>query len=232
MPLRSTESPPDGDDTHVTVAVLHAPVDFGALLGKASVMSAAEARQVAAAELGSGVSAKKPEFEVVYTTYFDFVWRSARRLGVSSASIDDVVQEVFIVAYRRLPEFRGNAGVKTWLWRILANVVHTYRRTHYRKSRFFGGSSDIDPEELQAPPAMGPESASERSEAVEVLDYLLDQLKEDKRAVFVLVELEQMTVVEAAEVLEVNLNTLHARLRSARQEFEKAARRFRARGVV
>ena len=68
----------------------------------------------------------------------------------------------------------------------------------------------------------------ERVEALRVLDRLLAQLDEEKREVFVLAEIEQMTAAEIAEIIEVNVNTVGSRLRAARQEFEKALLRFRA----
>jgi RNA polymerase sigma-70 factor (ECF subfamily) len=68
----------------------------------------------------------------------------------------------------------------------------------------------------------------ERVEALRVLDGLLAHLDEDKREVFVLAEIEQMTAAEIAEIIEANANTVGSRLRAARQEFEKALLRFRA----
>ena len=171
----------------------------------------------------------RPNFEQLYTAHVTFIWRSARRLGVRPAAVEDVVQEVFLVAHRKLATFQGDLGVKAWLWRILDNVVHTHRRTQQRKRRFFWGSDDVDPQDLQAPPMLGPESLSERAEANRVLHSLLDELDDDKRRVLVLVELEEMSVVEAAEFLNVNLNTLHSRLRAARRDFDGAAKRYRER---
>jgi RNA polymerase sigma-70 factor (ECF subfamily) len=68
----------------------------------------------------------------------------------------------------------------------------------------------------------------ERAEALRILDRLLSELDEDKREVFVLAEIEQMTAAEIAEIVEANVNTVSSRLRVARQEFEKALLRFRA----
>jgi RNA polymerase sigma-70 factor (ECF subfamily) len=74
-----------------------------------------------------------------------------------------------------------------------------------------------------------PTVALERVEALRILDRLLAQLDDDKREVFVLAEVEQMSVAEIAEILEANINTVASRLRAARQEFEKALLRFQAR---
>ena len=75
----------------------------------------------------------------------------------------------------------------------------------------------------------GPHELAARSEGRRVLEHLLDALDDDKREVFVLAELEQMSAPEIAEALEMNLNTVYSRLRVARQEFDEALARHRAR---
>ena len=85
-------------------------------------------------------SAKPESFREFYHAHVEFVWRGARRLGVDDAAVDDVVQHVFLVAYRRFPEFRledfpgGRGSVKAWVFAILARVVREYRRTTRRKT--------------------------------------------------------------------------------------------------
>src|SRR5688500_19341104 len=74
-----------------------------------------------------------PTFAEIYEASFDFVWRSARRLGVKETHVDDVVQEVFMVVHRRLAEFEGRSQLKTWLFGITRRVVGTYHRTARRK---------------------------------------------------------------------------------------------------
>ncbi|MGE3673844.1 MAG: RNA polymerase sigma factor [Polyangiaceae bacterium] len=172
-----------------------------------------------------------PSFEQIYQGHVDYLWRSARRMGVRPASVDDVVQEVFLVVHRRLHEFERRASFKTWLSRILVNVVQTHFRTRKRKAKYFEGG-DIDPDDLhgtiERTPGLGPELLTQQKQANRVLHEILGQLDEEKRMAFVLVELEELSVVEAAETLEVNVNTLHSRLRAARKAFSEAAARFRA----
>jgi RNA polymerase sigma-70 factor (ECF subfamily) len=67
-------------------------------------------------------------FAQVYETHFSFVWRSALRLGTPEANVADVVQDTFVVAYRRLPEFEARSSVRTWLFAIALNVVRAHRR--------------------------------------------------------------------------------------------------------
>jgi len=160
---------------------------------------------------------------VVYETHFDFVWRSARRLGVASLYVDDVVQEVFLVVHRRLGEFEGRSSLKTWLFGITRRIVRDQRRSARRKPS--------EPLGTFEPPDLGPAAdvRMTQEEETRLLHALLDELDEDKREVFVLAELEQMSGPEIAEALDVNLNTVYARLRAARAAFEQAATRYQAR---
>lgn len=165
-------------------------------------------------------------FDEVYREHFSFVWRAARRLGVRDASLDDVVQEVFVIVHRRLDSFEGRSSLKTWLFGIALRVVRDHRRAARRRPA--EAAAAVDPDETRSTTA-GPAEAAERSEAVRVLHALLDQLDDERREVFVMAELEQMPMPEIAETLGINVNTAYARLRIARQEFELALARHRAR---
>lgn len=162
------------------------------------------------------------EFEAIYDEYFDFVWRSVRRLGVMESAVDDAVQDVFVVVYRRLDDFEHRSTVKTWLFGIALRVVRTHRRTLARKR------AEPLPEVLTSSDR-DPQAESERREALSVLDSILDTMDDDKRSVFVMAELEQMTAPEIAAVTETKLNTVYSRLRAARKMFEDGVKRHRAR---
>jgi RNA polymerase sigma-70 factor (ECF subfamily) len=130
--------------------------------------------------------------------------------------------------HRRLAEFEGRAQLKTWVFKILLHVVRHYWRTHQRKPGDRAGEDATLLKTLPADHESGPAASLERVEALRILDRLLATLDEDKREVFVLAEIEQMTAVEIAEIVEANANTVASRLRAARQDFEKALARFRA----
>jgi RNA polymerase sigma-70 factor (ECF subfamily) len=170
-----------------------------------------------------------PSFAGVYEEHFPFVWRNARRLGIPESHLDDVVQEVFLVVHRKLSEFEGRSSLRTWLFGIVLRTVRDHWRTVRRKSAEMGPQAgEIDVDTVHAPEDRGPHAAAAQAEAVRRLHALLDTLGQEKREVFVLAELEQLSVVEIAELLEVNLNTAYARLRAARAEFEAALVRQRA----
>jgi RNA polymerase sigma-70 factor (ECF subfamily) len=163
-------------------------------------------------------------FAQVYDEHFAFVWRTVRRLGVPERSVDDAVQDVFVVVHRRLGSFEGRSSVKTWLYGIARRVAHDHRRRVGRKER-----GEALPDGLMDPSSPAPDRELERAQAARVLYAILEALDDDKREVFVLAELEQMTVPEIAEATGVNLNTVYSRLRAARQAFEQAVARHRAR---
>lgn len=168
-------------------------------------------------------------FEQVYDAQLDFVWRSARRLGVDDGAVDDVVQQVFLVVHRRLHEFEGRSSTKTWLFAILLNAVREHKRTLRRKSPHREGAA-TDPDTLVDPRAANnPERALERVEASRMIDELLESLEGDKRVVFVMAELEQMTPAEIAHATGLDAKAVYSRLRAARIDFERAAAQLRRR---
>lgn len=162
-----------------------------------------------------------PPFAEVYEAHFDFVWRSARRLGVPEASLDDVVQDVFVTVYRRLDDFEGRSSLRTWIFGVLRRVVGDLRRTQRRKPT---EALQTDP---SAPAEQGPLERVAQAEAARFLQGVLNTLDDERREVFVLAELEQMSAPEIAEALEVNLNTVYSRLRSARRTVNEAVERQR-----
>ena len=164
------------------------------------------------------------DFDEIYASNVDFVWRSLKRLGVVAASLDDAVQEVFVVVHRRLGDFEGRSTVRTWLYGIALRVARDHRRSRQARTPH-EQISDTLPD--TASPV--PDEAVARVQAVETLDRLLGELDDDKREVFVLAEIEQLSAPEMAEVLGANVNTVYSRLRAARRAFEQALERYHAR---
>jgi RNA polymerase sigma-70 factor (ECF subfamily) len=186
-----------------------------------------------ASRLVSGLSAEPAveeslSFSDIYRLHFPFVWRSARGLGVAPAALDDVVQEIFVVLHRRLPEFAGRSTLRTWISGIVLNVVRRHRRTLIRKSPHeLVREPPADPESLRAT-ANDPYEALAQREGTLLLQRLLDELDDDKREMLVLADLEELPVPEIAEALDLKLNTAYSRLRLARHEFDQALARHRA----
>jgi RNA polymerase sigma-70 factor, ECF subfamily len=197
-----------------------------------------EAMHRGSANLESGVDVPAPwpviaparaSFDFVYDQCFDFVRRSVLRLGVQEASVEDVVQEVFFIVHRKLPDFAGRSSLKTWLFSIVLHVVRHHRRSWSRKDSQRAPEMATRLEELPDLGSRGPLDHAVTADSVRLLDRLLRELGDDKREVFVLAHLEEMTTSEMAEVLGENANTVYSRLRAARLEFEQALERHRAR---
>jgi RNA polymerase sigma-70 factor (ECF subfamily) len=157
-----------------------------------------------------------PSFDEVYATHVAFVWRVLRTFGLGGPQLEDAVQDVFLVVHRRLPEWEGRAAMTTWLFAIARRVASAHRRRA-------GGDRT---EELVDEPAGRDDTfaAMSRAQAAATVFNILQQLDEDKRVVFALVELEQLSVPEVARMLDLNLNTAYSRLRLARHAFELAVR--------
>jgi len=173
--------------------------------------------------------APRPTFAELYEATFRFVWRSARRLGTPEPNLDDVVQEIFLVAFRRQDEFEGRSSLKTWLYGIVFNVVRAHRRELAKKHpQVLDGDRRVDPEVL-IDRSDGPQERVSKRQAAQVVDGFLEGLDDDRRAVFVLAELEQLTAPEIAAVVGVPLNTVYSRLRLARIDFATATARHQAR---
>jgi RNA polymerase sigma-70 factor (ECF subfamily) len=173
------------------------------------------------------VSTATPTFAAIYDGYARFVWRALVRLGVASADVEDVVQEVFLVVHRRLGEFRHESTMRTWVYGIAVHTARNYRRTGVRRHR---DGSDVEAgESLPETADRAPDALLAKAQAAELLIQLLQDLDQDSREVFVLAELEEMTAVEIGEVLALKPNTVSSRLRTARRAFDEAVRRNRAR---
>jgi RNA polymerase sigma-70 factor, ECF subfamily len=168
-------------------------------------------------------------FDAIYESMVDYVWNVVRRMGVPQADAEDVVQEVFVTVYRRLGEFEGRAHLKTWVFTIAVHLVQHYFRTHARKPGDRASAKGTEIQALVDQQDDGPAHQVERKERYDALDRVLAQLDEAKRLVFVLAELEQLTLVEIGEIVGANPNTVATRLRAARQAFEKALARFQTR---
>lgn len=160
-------------------------------------------------------------FERIYNDYSAFVWRNARRLGVPTSGAEDVVQDVFIVVQRRLPDFDGRTAIQSWIFGILMRVVRHHRRRHQRKdARCVSLEQDAEYDSSSLTRTRSPSDQAESAERVRLLETLLNQLDEGKRTLLVLSELEGWTLREIAEFMGSNTSTVHSRLRAAKRAFE------------
>lgn len=168
-----------------------------------------------------------PSFKSIYTQYFDFVWSSARCLGVERDAMDDVVQEIFIVIHRRIHTLEQPQSLRSWIYGVARRTVRGYRRSRRNHD---SGNALAHHAGTQFDAQLTPLELAEQNEEAKVLWELLEKIEPTKREVLVLVEIEGMTAPEIAEAIEIPLNTVYSRLRAARLAFEAALARRASRG--
>lgn len=163
--------------------------------------------------------AAAPRFADLYRDNVQAVARWAGRLGGPSLEMEDIVQEVFMIAHRRLPDFRGESRVSTWLFGITQNVVR-HRRRKEGLRRWLSLAAD-DPGQ-SPPPRPTPVEELERREATRIVYRALDRLREKYRTVFVLFEIEGLSGPEIAALTGLSPATLRVQLHRARAQFTAA----------
>lgn len=156
-----------------------------------------------------------PDLGSLYDAHARRVWRTLVRLGVPSASVEDAVQDVFLTAHQRLAGFRGAASPSTWLLGIAVRVAANLRRSSRLRV--------LEPVDEALPDgAQGLEEHVEARRRLAELQRLLAGLPDEQREAIVLVDFEQLTAPEAAEVLDVSVNTVSSRLRLGRAALRRA----------
>jgi RNA polymerase sigma-70 factor (ECF subfamily) len=182
-----------------------------------------DGRALSGGEEGSERLTDPPAIAEIYDAHFRFVWRCLRSLGVPDAALDDALQDVFVVVQRKLSTFEGRSELRTWLYAIALRIGRRYRA----RARLDGGGVELQEEE---PFAGGDgESVLEQTERLALARSALDALDDEKREVFVLAQVEQMSAPEIAAITGVSVNTVYSRLRAARSAFAAEVRRIEAR---
>lgn len=155
-------------------------------------------------------SGPPPGFDFVYRGNAVFVRKVLLRLGLTMATLDDALQDVFVVVYRRLSDFDGSHTLRSWLYSIARRVASQYRRTLRRKfaQELF--------EHAIVDSAPSPFELTERREGAAHLNALLASLDPDKAKLVVLADLEERSVPEIAKLTGENQRTVYTRLRRAR----------------
>ena len=171
------------------------------------------------ADSARGAEPVTPVFAAVYREQFPYVFRSLRRLGVRPSELDDLVQEVFTVVFRRLGDYDPSRPIEPWLFGIAFRTVSVFRRTRSRRIVEVP-SDDIEPTDEAA----GPETSLQDRQARLLVLRALEALDLDQRAVFVLHDIDGVIVPKIAETLEIPLNTVYSRLRAARARFASRVR--------
>jgi RNA polymerase sigma-70 factor (ECF subfamily) len=175
-------------------------------------------RAVSIQEGGVAADSLAEEFRLLFEQECGYVLASLRRLGVPERDCEDVGNEVFVRVHSRIAERDPSRPVRPWLFAFCARMASDYRRLKRHTREVFL--------EHDAPAAGGgAEEEVARAEDRRVVARALEALDEDKRAVFVLHDLDETPIPEVARVLEIAEGTAYSRLRAARVEFTAAVRR-------
>jgi RNA polymerase sigma-70 factor, ECF subfamily len=164
----------------------------------------------------------------IFDQHYDFVWRSARRLGVAAEAVDDAAQEIFLVASRKLDQIRPGSE-RAFLFSTALRVASDSRRATARRHEVADGE-DESVLELAPDPSPGPDELTDQKRARELLDAVIRSLPIDLRSVFVLFELEGMSMIEIAACIDIPAGTVASRLRRGREMFHEKVKRLQARG--
>lgn len=158
----------------------------------------------------------------VFEQHAPFVCRNLRRLGVAEADLDDMLQEVFLVVHQRLPAYEEQGRLRSWLYSICTRVALAQRRKVLRRREHL---TDQVPEELIVP---SQEQRVRDAQALSFGQHLLELLPKEQREVFVLYEVEEMSMSEVAAALGCPLQTAYSRLHRARSRVLAEVERARA----
>lgn len=160
--------------------------------------------------------AQTVEFAQIFRETAPFVWRALRRLGVRESDAEDLLQEVFLLVHRKLPEFEGRSSLRTWIYGFCVRKALDYRRLARIRREVATESMPERASDIDADRQLGVRQACDR------LDAILDALDDSQRVVFVLFELEQLSMKEIAVLTGVPLQTAYFRLYAARKHVRQA----------
>lgn len=160
------------------------------------------------------------EFRALFAAQFTYVWNALRRLGVPAADREDLANEVFFRVHRALAAFDRSRPVRPWLFAFAFHVASDYRRWTQRRAEVAldGATPSLDP-----PADERLERAADRA----LVQAALVSVDLEKRAVFIMHELDEQPIPEIARALGLPEGTAYSRLRAARAQFAAAIQRER-----
>jgi RNA polymerase sigma-70 factor (ECF subfamily) len=159
----------------------------------------------------------------IFEAEYDYVYNSLLRLGVREADVEDLVQETLLAVHRRLDTYDRSRPLRPWLFGVAFRVASEFRRrARTRREVPKDAIEGIDD-------GPDPEGQASRAEERELVLRALDLMDFDRRAVFVMCDIDEESAPDVAAALGIPLNTVYSRLRVARKEFTAAVERLRGR---
>jgi len=164
-------------------------------------------------------------FQLLVERYQDRIFGLVRHYTRSMVEVEDIVQDTFIKAYRKLETFQRQSSFSTWLYRIAVNTSLDFLKRAGRNPV----RAIEDPEVVGTPTQAGaprsiaaPDANLEREEIARITHEVLEEIPENFRTVLVLREFEGMAYQEMADLLGISIGTIESRLFRARARFKDA----------
>jgi RNA polymerase sigma-70 factor, ECF subfamily len=164
----------------------------------------------------------RPTFPELFSEYSGYVWTALRRLGAKDSDLEDLTHDVFIRVFAHLGEYDPTRPIKPWLFGFAFRIASEDRRRIRRRPQLVAQTAE------PPDPNPGPIEQLLARERRQLAWAALETLELDRRAVFILHELDGCPIPEVAESLGIPLATGYSRLRLAREDFDQAARRIRS----
>lgn len=169
----------------------------------------------------------KPAFDLLVRKYQYKIGNLVARYVYDQSEIEDIVQEVFIKAYRAIGRFRGDSAFYTWLYRIAINTAKNYLVSQGRRppnTDIEAGDAELTEMGKQLREIATPEANLLSSELGKTVNKALQALPEDLRTAITLRELEGLSYEEIATVMECPIGTVRSRIFRAREAIDKELR--------
>jgi RNA polymerase sigma-70 factor (ECF subfamily) len=167
------------------------------------------------------------ELSSIYEREVDFVWRTARRLGVPLRDLPDVTHDVFVTVIRNLWKFDTTRELRPWIFGVTTRVVSDYKRLAIHHRETLGEAPDFAAHVVDG--RLNPHDRAELCEEARLVDGALATIDLPHRAVLVMHDFEGYGGPEIASALEIRQKTVYSRLRAARQRFAAAVAELRRR---
>ena len=161
------------------------------------------------------------DISALYAEHGELVWKCLAHLGVREADLEDLLQEAFLVVYQQNVSFENDAATRGYLRSICRKLAANYRKRAFRRL-------ETDDSRLGAEPSAerGPEQAALESEASAQLEVVLGKMSDEKRAAFIMFEIDLLPAEEIARHLGIPVGTVYSRIHSARADFEYLAKKL------
>ena len=167
------------------------------------------------------VNAATLNLTTIFRDHGQFIWLSLRRCGVRLPDLDNLAQDVFMVVHRKVSRLDPRGPIRPWLFGICMRVAANYRRRRRWKVEMPSNGRDHD----RAADLRLADDLLIKGEDRALAERALATLEVDKRAIFVMFEVEELPCAEIAELMNVPVGTVYSRLHAARRQLKEALAR-------